>query len=348
MNCLDEMARLARAYGKAIRNTDSVVFVNDQCIDQAMHWLKEGYPDLLFLGIKNTDQISRTVLTKLKETPRVVWITVDRMADFGRAIDPSLVNPLTGKVMTGSSSGSTMNILSGIIDAAIATDGGGSILAPALSAGLVGINGKGLGLEGKDKKISTDGFEFSAGIGAIARNVDSGFFLLESLLDNPLSLTASQPVIRAAISTNAINRIPVGIKEQFSRITTFDLKQAVERNKGIELLNHFFNQDINLVISYEGPIDQGGLGDSILGGEGQRRSGKYLLKSGNIVNATSVAIPSEESGCGFIFQSPKGMENGKIALKIAQQTAKEVKPSAIYQEYFRKRANESQKGFLEQ
>jgi hypothetical protein len=250
--------------------------------------------------------------------------------------------------MTGSSSGSTVNILSGMIDAAIATDGGGSILAPALSAGLVGINGKGLGLEGKDKKISTDGFEFCAGIGTIARNFDSGLFFLESLMGNPLSLTASQPVIHAAISTNAINRIPDSIKKQFLKITIYDIKQGVERHKGIELLNHFFNQDINLVISYEGPIDQVGLGDSILGGVGQKRSGKYLLKSGNIVNATSVAIPSNEPGCGFVFQSPKGIENGKIALKIAQQTAKEVKPSTIYQEYFRKQSYESQKGFLEQ
>jgi hypothetical protein len=86
LNSLNEMARLARAYGKAIRKTDSVVFVNDQCMDQAIHWLKKGYSDLLFLGIKNTDQISRSILTKLKETPRVVWITVDRMADNGRAL----------------------------------------------------------------------------------------------------------------------------------------------------------------------------------------------------------------------------------------------------------------------
>jgi hypothetical protein len=347
MSSLEEMARVAKAYGKAIRKTDSVVFVNDQCIAAAMHWLQNEYKKLVLLGIKNTNQIPNSLILKLKEIPRIVWMTVDKMADHGRAIDTSLINPLSGQVMTGSSSGSAVNILNGIIDAAIATDGGGSILAPALSTGLVGINGKGLGLHGKDVKVSTDGFEFCAGIGTVARNFDIAFFLMECLVGSTLSL-AENPYIHAAISTNALDRLPTTLKNQFAKVVPFDINQGLNRDDGIKLLEGFFNENINLVITYEGPIDREGYGDSILGGEGQKQSGKYLLKSGNIVNATSVAIPSTESGCGFVVQSPRGVDNGKIALYIAQQLAKEFKPSKIYQEYFRKMAYDTQKGFLEQ
>ena len=44
--------------------------------------------------------------------------------------------------MTGSSSGSCINILLGINDFALGTDGGGSVLGPAMSTGLYSIMAK--------------------------------------------------------------------------------------------------------------------------------------------------------------------------------------------------------------
>jgi hypothetical protein len=89
------------------------------------------------------------------------------------------------------------------------------------------------------------------------------------------------------------------------------------------------------------------MGDSIIGGNEQDVSGKYLLKCGNIVNATSIAIPSAETGCGFIIQTPKGIENGMMALTIFREFSKVLGPSDIYKEYFRKMANDQHKGFLQ-
>ncbi|NHM31436.1 amidase family protein [Neobacillus terrae] len=345
MNSLQELARIAKAYAKAIRKKDSVVFVNDECVDQALEWLERDFRDLVMLGIKDTDQIPHSLLAKLRKVPRIVWMSVDKMAAHGRAIDVELANPVTGKTMTGSSSGSVVNILHGITDAAVATDGGGSILAPALSAGLVGINGKGMGMHGQDVKVSTDGFEFSPGIGVLGRDFETALFVFESMLGTSAgSLTMP---IRAALSKNALERIPGPIKNQFTEIVTFELKEYSSRNKGIEFLDSLFKNYVNLVISYEGPVDQRGLGDSIIGGNEQDASGKYLLKCGNIVNATSIAIPSAETGCGFIIQTPKGIENGIMALTTSLELSKSVGPTDIYKEYFRKMAYEQHKGFLQ-
>jgi hypothetical protein len=56
----------------------------------------------------------------------MVFLTIDKAAHLGRAIDPDLNNPITYREMTGSTSGSPINILRGLNDFAIGTDGGGS------------------------------------------------------------------------------------------------------------------------------------------------------------------------------------------------------------------------------
>ena len=64
--------------------------------------------------------------------------TRDRMSLGGRAVDMQLVNPLTGRHMTGSSSGTALNVFYGINDLGVGTDGGGSVLAPAAALNLYG------------------------------------------------------------------------------------------------------------------------------------------------------------------------------------------------------------------
>lgn len=46
-------------------------------------------------------------------------------------MDMQLANPLTGHSMTGSSSGTALNVFYRINDIGIGSDGGGSVLAPA-------------------------------------------------------------------------------------------------------------------------------------------------------------------------------------------------------------------------
>src|SRR5690606_24545047 len=125
----------------------------------------------LFFGVKDTAQIPEHVLQKLKNSPKMIWHTIDKAADKGRAIDTDLTNPLTYRIMTGSTSGGPINLLKGINDFAIGTDGGGSVLGPAASCQLPSMIGAGLGLLVKNEKTSTDGYQFRGSIGVIAKNL---------------------------------------------------------------------------------------------------------------------------------------------------------------------------------
>ena len=64
-----------------------------------------------------------------------------------------LMNPLTGKPMTGSSSGTALNVFYRINDLGVGTDGGGSVLAPAAALNLYGFISP-LIEEEADEKIS--------------------------------------------------------------------------------------------------------------------------------------------------------------------------------------------------
>ena len=89
----------------------------------------------LLLGVKNTRAISRAFVRRLEENGMLLH-TLDRKALGGRAVDAALVNPLTLRAMTGSSSGTALNVLYHINDLGLGTDGGGSVLAPAASVNL--------------------------------------------------------------------------------------------------------------------------------------------------------------------------------------------------------------------
>src|SRR5699024_10300581 len=96
-------------------------------------------------------------------------------------------NPITYRLMTGSTSGGPINILKGINDFAIGTDGGGSVLAPAMSCQLPSMIGAGLGIHVKDKKASTDGREFRGSVGVIGKALSTVLRVMESLTEEPLT-----------------------------------------------------------------------------------------------------------------------------------------------------------------
>jgi hypothetical protein len=60
-------------------------------------------------GVKNTNGIPREVFERLRRNGNYLWLTVDKMADLGRSVDTDLVNPLTYRPMTGSTSGGAVN-----------------------------------------------------------------------------------------------------------------------------------------------------------------------------------------------------------------------------------------------
>lgn len=157
--------------------------------------------DALRLGIKDTAQIGDDLREGLASQPGIAWLTVDRAAPGGRAIDPGLTNPLTGRPMTGSTSGGPVNILAGFLDACIGTDGGGSILGPALATGLVGIVGSGLGLVAPGERTSTDGLTFRPGYGVIGRDWNTAARAFAALLQ--AAGTEPGPVLAGAATTGA-------------------------------------------------------------------------------------------------------------------------------------------------
>lgn len=126
--------------------------------------------DYLTFGVKNTSDIPLSLVNKLKSNPKYLFITVDKMSHLGRSVDTDLHNPLTYRLMTGSSSGTCVNILKGINDFGIGTDGGGSVLAPALSTNLYSFIGSGIELLTEKESLSTDKIAFNVGLGIIAKD----------------------------------------------------------------------------------------------------------------------------------------------------------------------------------
>jgi hypothetical protein len=65
--------------------------------------------------VKNTVDILIYIVDKLRENSKYLFLTVDKMSYLGRSIDTDLINPLTYRCMTGSSSGTAINIIKGIL-----------------------------------------------------------------------------------------------------------------------------------------------------------------------------------------------------------------------------------------
>jgi len=137
------MTRLEKSAGIAKAHLGrSVVRLNKNYLNEA----SEKSEDFLTFGIKNTNGLPGEIIDRLRKHPDYLWLTVDKMADIGRSVDVDLINPITYRLMTGSTSGGCVNILKGINSLCIGTDGGGSVLAPALSTNLYSFMGKGCGL----------------------------------------------------------------------------------------------------------------------------------------------------------------------------------------------------------
>ena len=129
----------------------------------------DGY----YFGVKNSLFLTNAMEEKLKQCSYYLH-TRDQSSLGGRAIDIDLKNPITGLPMTGSSSGTAINVFLGINDIGMGTDGGGSVLAPAVSLNLFSVIDPLLFYEERKKeneKVSTDGISFIPSIGLISRNL---------------------------------------------------------------------------------------------------------------------------------------------------------------------------------
>lgn len=285
-------------------------------------------------GIKNTSQISNEIIKKFIKND-YVWNTLDISSDRGRATDIRLTNPITGKPMVGSSSGTAINVLYGLNTIGIGTDGGGSILLPAISLNLYSILLSGIGVKGIKEKKSTDNIPFIPGIGIIAQNFKdlyeaSALFLEKRNFNKNIKIS-----IDALLSnTNYIKKL----KNIYDlEIINTDKKLFYREDLILELKEIFYKYDIFIYL--EEDIEVEGMGDSLLGIFGkkaldiQKKSNKRYAKIANILNCTALNIPTSNLGTSIVIIAKESKENLSYVLDIAKILNKEYRPS-LFINYF--------------
>jgi hypothetical protein len=355
-NNFEQMLRISKATVKATKLLNITVDrVNEDAALDTVQVLNENISPI-FYGVKNTKAINRKYIKKLAKYNKYVWHTIDCMADGGRAIDIRLTNPLTGKLMTGSSSATAINVLYGINDVGIGSDGGGSVLAPAISLNLYSIMAKGMGLKANYSKKSTDGIDFTAGIGVISHSLKMAKDCIYSMADMEFAKRnySECELTKIKIAIPCIGNIilPNGkdMRECLCDVVSFMKKNGIEIHE--ERFPNFNNREDSIIrvnellckydilITFEGPIDLEGLGDSVFGNMGsfakeiQNRSGKYLVKIANMVNATAVTIPANEVAAGIIMVSREGTDNGIRMIELAEKVSSQYIMPQLYIDYF--------------
>jgi hypothetical protein len=348
--------RLAAAEARLGR---SVNWVNPDAAARAEHLLGVDTEPLL-IGIKDTGSIPPELALRLVHAPGNVWLTKDRMAPGGRAIDTGLVNPVTGRPMTGSTSGGAINVRECVTDLALGTDGGGSVLGPAMTVNLWAALGTGFGLHCAGQGRSTDNITFTSGLGVLARDLPTIARGFDQLLGEPVWASvlrdprgAMDGLKRLIVpATGSVTR-PDGLDMRtllepalealaFTRadVVELDFAGTEDRARSLALLRATLADPDCLILTAEGPVDLYGLGDSVIGSfggpeaDGQRRSGKYLLRSANMAGATAVVVPGGRTGSGFLITAPYGREPGRRALAVASLLAEVWPVPELIQRYF--------------
>ena len=367
-NGLLQMLKISKAALRAQELTGkTVVYHRREVLDETVHFLKgnpEGSPVLF--GVKNTGQINFDLVETLKTASGFLFHTVDKLAERGRALDTELVNPLTGRVMTGSSSASCINILKGINDLAIGTDGGGSVLAPAISTGLYSVMAKGLGLQGSRPRVSTDNINFLPGIGVISHSYHLCKIAISSLTGVELINLKELKIKpkKLAVPKRGSTFLPDGrdIRDLLDTalnaicnlvvVTEKDFNGIGYRKQAISFCNELFDDGIEMILTIEGPVDLYGIGDSVLGCWGmvgsqiQKLSGKSLLKVANMVDATALSLPTGELATGFLLLGRPGSQTGSFMLALGDLINGLNPVPPLFTKYFTEWYQDEDKGFI--
>lgn len=348
---LEELLRFTKSTTKAMEfKNKTIISINKDILIEAKESLEKGLK-VSALGVKNTEQIDRKLIKKLIDSGRYLWHTIDGMAEGGRAIDINLLNPVTGKVMTGSSSSTAINVLYGINDIGIGTDGGGSVLAPALALNLYSIMAKGMGLKGSQNKTSTDGINFVPGIGVISHSLS----LAKDAIRELAEIKDEQNIekLKVAICKRKNIILPDGsyMREKlnlvYDRLNTLGIEVYEEefpdfqsREDSILRVRKLF-EDYHMLITYEGPVDLLGIGDSVFGNLGtlaselQYKGGKYMVKIANMLNSTAVTIPASEVSSGIVITAREGVQEGLAAIDLAEKLSDLYTLPELYYRYFK-------------
>ena len=267
--------------------------------------------DKILVGIKNVPSIPNTLMHKLEKCGYALH-TVDRKSQLaGRAVDTQLINPITGHYMSGSSSGTALNVFAGINDLGIGNDGGGSVLAPAMCLNILGfISGLIEADREKKQSVNTDGMTAGNSLGFMARERK----ILYRAIRDSIGIEASED-----FGTVYSDREYPGIPSR-----TVKLKDAfLPRQELTEYLKQLL-KECDVLVLQEGPVDLEGFGDSLFGHfdertrELQKRSGKGYLRVCNTAGATAMAIPGKELGCATLLICESVPEKVARLLKVSE------------------------------
>ena len=285
----------------------------------ALNAFIDNETDVKYIGIKDVSQIPVHLYKDIKEKGNYVLHTLDVSSFGGRAVDINLKNPVTGNLMSGSSSGTAVNVFLGINDLGIGTDGGGSVLAPAMSLNLFGFICPLIEQEHMKQfnRKSTDNISFSPSLGFITRewNVMKE---LTGLLLNVENIKRKQSDLIVLSDRKEERDLKISTQK-------IDFPDTLGERKDVIpfLLENLKKCDF--LIAYEGPVDVKGFGDSIFGHfdirtkEIQKQAGKGLIRIANMVNATAICIPADDLGCGWVFICESNINKIKSMLEQAEQ-----------------------------
>lgn len=352
------MTKIEKSFSIAEANLGkSVVRINPQVFAE----VSEKAEHVFTFGIKNTAALSHNLIDKLRKHPEFLWLTVDKMTDLGRSVDTDIINPLTYRLMTGSTSGGCVNILKGINDLCIGTDGGGSILAPALSTNLYSFIGKGCGLALDTNSRSTEGLAFlpSAGI------ISSAFDILKKSAGILCDLNfeeSDESKIRLIIPERDNLILPDGTDahckvksalENFPaevEVKEFRFESPFDRKVTTTEINQLFaNGENDIILAWEGPIDVFGYDETIpraFSGSAVREltgaHGKALLKSANICGCSALTVPGDELAAGFVIICAPGVAKAQMGFRLAEKLSEVYKRPEMFEHYFIRREKFSQ------
>lgn len=292
-----------------------------------------------YTGIKNVAQIPSGLIRRLKSCGYEPH-TVDRCSLGGRAVDMELINPLTGRRMTGSSSGTAINVFLGINDLGIGTDGGGSVLAPAMSVQCYGFISPLMEQEHMKQygKYSTDGLLFTPSLGFITREWE----LIREAAGSCLDLKDTKMPIHVIYPEAMGKKLNIPEKTKMGSRIRAEAERFPDFSNKREPMIDFLKQtlaDCDVLIHYEKKIDVMGMGDSIFGHfdeetqDIQLRSGKFLIRAANMAGATALCIPDTALASGYVLLCESKIEKIEKLFGISSVLRKEK--DELIETYFR-------------
>lgn len=320
--------------------------------------LQDKEESVLCFGVKNTSYIPMHIFEKLRTNKKFLWLTIDKMSDKGRSIDTDLINPLTYRLMTGSTSGGAINILKGINDFAIGSDGGGSILGPAMSCQLPAIIGAGLGVYVNNESLSTDKIKLRGSVGVIAKKLNVVIEVFEEIIGKSLQPLESNVLTNKKLKVvipkkgtvitptqeDMYNQLQPYLDSLDNNIYSFeevDFTGIEKREVAIKKIQEVFDRwQADIIITHEGPVDVYGYGETIPqmfnkpGKDITKNNGKYLLKAANICKTTAITIPTANLASGILIIAKYGFENAVYAINLAKKIESLITLPEVFVRYF--------------